>query len=423
VRIVIAVAVAVVAVASSTAHAQADEPSLLFAAGRYAAAAEIFERRWETRGDAVDGVNAVVSWRTAGRYARAASLLVRVRAGKVPPAGEAAETAASLDERLGTLTAIATIKGKLARDAVIRVDDDPAERAGDTIILDVGEHDIAIDQESCKPFVWHTVAHPGERIEVPFAPVCDEAGTLHVYLAGDRSSPFEVDGKPYRTTDREADVKLGPGTHALRVASRSRLVLDEPVTIRSHETTALRVRYPWRAHRFGWILAITGSARAGGVMNGLGLALTTGVWGSRFRATVDLGSVMSDTDSLAPPGHPWFGVTAAVHLTTRPLWTGRLGSHRLALDIDPLAARFDQVREASYFGIRTDDFETRVSTWSFVPITLSADGPYVHVEVTLWPISVLTYKGGDVDLVGVSDPFFEEHGYGAFLTILGGWRR
>jgi hypothetical protein len=147
---------------ATPARAQGDDPRVLFASGRYAAAAEIFERRWEASGDAVDGVNAVVSWRTAGRYARAAALLARVRDGKAPPSGEAAETAASLRERLGTLTATATIApvagATLARDAVIRVDSDPAERLDAAILLDVGEHDIVIEQECCKPFVWHAIA-------------------------------------------------------------------------------------------------------------------------------------------------------------------------------------------------------------------------------------------------------------------------
>ena len=58
----------VVLLASARARADdAEDPRVLFASGRYAAAAEVFEHRWSAKGDANDGVNAVVSWRTAGR--------------------------------------------------------------------------------------------------------------------------------------------------------------------------------------------------------------------------------------------------------------------------------------------------------------------------------------------------------------------
>ncbi len=407
--------------AATPALAQSSEdPRVLFAEGRYAAAAETFELRWQAAGEADDGVNAVVAWRTAGHYARAAALLARVRSGKQPPAGEAAETARALDERLATLTAIAKVVGPLKADSVIRVDGDVADRIGDAIVLDVGEHDLTIEQEGCAAFGWHGTAYPGDTSTIAFAPRCDQGGTLHVYLAGDPGSAFAVDGKVHPLAAHEADVVLEPGAHALHVASHDRPVLDEPIAIASHQTTAVRVRYPWRARDFNWILAVTGSARAGGVMNGLGLALTTGVWAARYRATIDLGSVMSDHDRLGPPGHPWFGASAALHVTTRPLWHGKLASHRLALDLDPLALRFDEIRSASYFGIRTNDTETRVRALSFLPLSLSADGPYVHLEIALWPISVISYRVGTFD--GVTTTFESGHGYGSFLTIAGGWR-
>jgi hypothetical protein len=405
---------------ATPALAQDDDPKVLFAAGRYAAAAEIFEHRWESRRDAVDGVNAVVSWRTAGRYARAAALLARVRASDPPPAGEAAQTASALEERLATLTATATITGPLARDAVIRVDNDPAERLGADLILDVGEHDIVIEQESCKPFAWHGAVFPGQHLEIPFAPTCDRAGTLYVYLAGDPGTPFEVDRKPYRTTGHEARIELAPGTHALRVTSRGRPILDEPVTIREHETTALRVRYPWRARSVGWIFAVTGTMRAGGVQNGLGLALTTGFAGSRFRVSAEVGSVISDVGRLVPgptgPGRPWAGLSGVWHVTHRPLWHGRIGS----LDFDPVALRYDEVREASFLGIRADEREAMARAWSFLPLTLTHDARYVHLEITLWPVSIVHYRAGQDTAAG--RVFETELGVGSFVTIVGGWR-
>lgn len=353
----------------------------------------------------------MVAWRTAGHYARAATLLVRVRAG-APLAGDAAETARALEERLATLTATATIAGRVEPGAVIRVDDDPAERAGDAIVLDVGDHDVTIEQESCAVVVWHGTAYPGAQLAIPFVPRCDRGGTLHVYLAGDPGAAFAVDDAEHHPLAHEADVKLEPGTHRLRVASLARPVLDEPIAIRTHETTAVRVRYPWRARRMGFILGITGSARAGGVLDGLGLAVTTGVWGSWGRATVDFGSVMSTHDNLGPPGHPWFGASGALHVIRRPLWTGKLATHRLALDFDPVAVRYDELRSATYFGIRAAGTEAIMRSVSGLPLSLSADGPYVHAEVALWPFSILSY----------SDASGSARGYGAFVTILGGWR-
>ena len=416
-----AIPIACVFAIATPVAADVEDPVALFSTGRYAAAAAGFERRWESRGNTVDGVNAAASWRTAGRYARAAALLARIRSTTALD-GEPARLAGILEERLAVLTATATIDGPVAPDALIRVDDDVAERIGDVLVLDIGEHDIVIEQDTCKPFVWHGTAYPGARIVVPFKPVCEQRGTLHLDL--DPGTAYTLDGKPHRATTRETTIKLDPGMHQLRVDSRARPVLSETVTIRSHETTSVRPKFPWRARARNWILGVTGTARAGSSMSGLGLAATAGVWGSRFRATVDFGSVMSTLDFLGPPGHPWFGATAAIHVTTRPLWNGRIGPYRVALDLDPIATRFDQVRATSYFGIRGGgDTEIRATSLSFLPISLSADGPWVHLEIALWPISIVRYEGTVFpDDIEAPVTVIDERGFGAFLTILGGWR-
>jgi len=415
----VAVAIAALGPRPAAADDHGDDPRVLFAAGRYAAAAEVFEHRWSAAGDPVDGVNAVVAWRTAGRYARAAALLARVRAAKQPPSGDAAATATELEQRLATLTATATLE-RVPAAAVVRIDSDPPDRIAGAMLLDVGEHDVVVEQEGCDAFVWHAIAYPGARLAIPYAPRCDRTGTLHVYLDGDLDATFAVDGVRHATRAGEADLALAPGLHELVVASHSRLVVDEPVAIATRRTTAVRVPFPWRARRFGWILGATTEVRAGQVMDGVDGGLTVGVWGARFRATFDVGSAISDTPGLRPdtagPGHPWVAATGAIHVFTRPLWHGRLGSFRLALDVDPVAMRFDEYRAASYFGIRAQDaIEARVRGYSFLPIALSADGAIVHVELTLWPLSYATYH------TPIGGPTVEP-GFSAFATLIVGLR-
>jgi hypothetical protein len=418
-RAAIAFALAAVLATRAVADADVDDPRVLFASGRYAAAAEVFEHRWSATGDPTDGVNAVVSWRTAGRYARAAALLVRVRTGKTPPTGDALATANDLEQRLGTLTAIATVEHAPPA-ATVLIDAEPAERIGDAILLDVGEHDIEVDQEGCAPFTWHETAYPGGRVVVPYAARCDRRGTLHVYLDGDRDHVFAVDGSARTAVGLEADVALEPGVHRLVVIDRNRPVYDEPVAIAEHATTAVDVQFPWRARSLGFVLAATSGTRVGQVLTGTGGALTFGLWSAHLRATVDFGSMISDTPGLQPdaagPGHPWFGAMVAAPVWNRPAWHGRLGPYRLALDFDPIAARFDEVRSISFFGIRTSPaVESWVRSYSFLPLALSADGPYVHLELTLWPVSFSTYHAGNSG-VDVGD------GWSSCVTLLVGRR-
>ena len=421
-------ALALVALAAATAHADGDDARVLFAEGRFAAAAQVFEHRWSATGNAVDGVNAVVSWRTAGRYARAAALLAKVRASKAPPTGDAAATAAELDERLQTLTATITIDGPLDAAAVISSDADPVERVGSKIVVDVGEHDLRIAQAGCEPFSQPVTAYPGGQETIEYKPSCDQSGTLHVYLGGDRDSELVVDGKPYRASGQEADLKLAPGEHALHVEAHDRPVLDEPVAVHAHETTALRVRYPWRARDLGIILGITSASHASNDYSGITLGLTAGLWSSRFRVTFDFGSMISDapwglnkSNDGGTIGRPWLADTAAYHLFSSPLWTGKLGPYRLAFDHDPIAIRFDEARTTSYAGlfVRCEEGEAILRSFSFLPFALSADGPYVHSELTLWPLSYITYRSGSACGTGDGPT---TTGWGAMITLLGGWR-
>ncbi|HUS31165.1 MAG TPA: hypothetical protein VMZ53_21795 [Kofleriaceae bacterium] len=412
--------------ALENAHAEdIDDPRVLFAEGRFAAAAQVFERRWQAKGDATDGVNAVVAWRTAGRYARALTLLSRVRSGKQAPTGAAATTAADLDERLGTLTAMARIEGKLDPNAVIRVDGEPAERFKDMLVLDVGEHDIEIEQPDCDRFLQQVTAYPSGKLVVAFKPRCDVMGTLHVVLATDPGASFTVDGVEHTTTANEADVRLPAGEHQLSLAALERPVYDETVVVREKETTSLRIRYPWRARKLSFILGVTNEVRAGQFMVGTALGLTLGVWTPSFHATFDIGAMVSNAKGLEPYygawGHPWLADTLVIHTPRAPVWHGKLGPYRLAFDPQPLGIRFDEIRAFSYAGIRTcEEAEPRVRAWSVLPLALSADGPYAHFELTLWPASVLWYHPAAA-LCG-DDDLPSDIGFGAFVTLTGGWR-
>ncbi|HUH05241.1 MAG TPA: hypothetical protein VML75_24750, partial [Kofleriaceae bacterium] len=66
-----ALALAAVLGAAGPAHAETSDARSLFAGGQDAAAAAAFEASWRSDRSSADGINAVVSWRVAGRYAHA----------------------------------------------------------------------------------------------------------------------------------------------------------------------------------------------------------------------------------------------------------------------------------------------------------------------------------------------------------------
>ena len=120
-------------------------------------------------------------------------------------------------------------------------------------------------------------------------------------------------------------------------------------------------------------------------------------------------------------GHPWIAHTLVIHSPRTPVWHGKLGPYRLAFDPEPIAIRFDEIRANSYAGLRVcDEAEPRVRAWSTLPVALSADGPYAHFELTLWPVSVLWQHPA---AAGCGyDELPSTVGVGAFVTLTGGWR-
>lgn len=416
---------------AAPARADQQDPRALFAAGRYAAAAALFERQWQATGKATDGVNAVVAWRTAGRYARARALLAQVRAGTAPPTADLVDRVAALEERLADLTATVSLAGAVAADAVVKVDGDRAERIGAEVIVDVGPHDLTVEQEHCERFAWSRLAEPGAHYAVDVQPRCDTTGTLHLGL--EDGGVVRLDGAEQRVARGELDLKLAPGRHRLEVASRARAVMVRDVEVRRHETTSLRVPYPWRAQggwRGGsWVFVATMgtsvAAGAPGVSDGGGFGL--GRWGARYRIFAEggFGMRVGDPDQLKRDfvifGHPWIALTMAVHLWTRPLWQGRVGDWQLALDFDPLAVRVDQLRSASLLGLFA--FNEKVITGTrLLPLTLGADtGRWgTHLELTLWPVGITAYDAPDLAIGPFA--FTTTWTFGASLVFLMGVR-
>ena len=392
-------ALTLVLAATSPATANDVEPRVLFAEGRYSAAAALFERRWQVSGTTTDGFNAVISWRTAGRYARARALLARVVA-KPPSTGALSERTRILEDKLARLTGTVRIEGNVSARATVTVDAGPVERIGDVIVVNVGKRELRIEQQDCQPFLWRGVVHPGEHIPISAALRCDVRGTLHVTLLGDARGTFTVDGSQYQVVDREAELALTPGRHRLIVRRRSRLVADETVVIRSKQTTSRRVSYPWRVRAAGWTLGLSSVVAVSGVGSTVAGGLSMGRSGARYRAHITFGGGTTSADGLEWSkvgnggfgGRPWFGASGALHLWSRPLAQTRRGRAVLTLDIDPLGARFDQLRTTSYFGLFVPRDEVTISYLGLVPLTLAVDWPGLHLEEIAWPIGLARYK-------------------------------
>jgi hypothetical protein len=428
----LAAAVVLLATAAAPARAQPDagadqDPRLLFTQGRYAAAAERFEQRWRQDGGAADADNAVVAWRTAGRYARARALLVRVRE-RTPLDGSRAERAALLDERLGQLTGTIVVDGAIPADAVLAIDGDPPERIGERIVVDLGDHELTIERDGCDPFQWQGLVAPGSEQRVKVALRCPERGTLHVVLVGERAARLQVDGTLVRV-DGERELDLAPGPHRLRLEHRGRLLVDETVDVRNRSAATRRIPFPWRARRGGIYFAAASTAIAGGAgaLGGLGLAV--GWSGARFRAGFTAGTAWTTARGIGctygpPCSHPWAGLELAAHLFPRPRWQSRPGRRQASLEIDPLAIRFDQIRQQTYFGGITPWApynEPAFTHIGFLPITVTAELGWLHLEAVLWPIGI-SRRRFPREFAPPEDPGGEtEHGLGATLAISGAW--
>lgn len=383
----IAIAAALVAAAPGAARATEapagdDAAEVLWAEGRAAAAAALFERRWDRGGTARDGVNAVIAWRVAGRYAHARGLLARVVV-RTPPEGNVLEVTRELEARLGELTVLAALVGELEPGAVVKVDGDVAERLGDALILDLGDREITIDQPRCERWVWRGEALPGGRLELPVELRCDRQGTLHVVLYHQRGGVVTIDGRDHAIGGSEADLRLPPGRHRLAVRAHGRRVADDIIEIGEGAVATHRVYYPWRAATGGWVvgLGVAGGPAstewaAGGVAFG-------GWAGARWRALLGVGGGGHGGDPFA---HWRFTAELAWHVLP-PVWQRYALGGRLALEVDPLAVRIE--RTGLYRFPVLGAGETTTTIVHAGAVSLAIDFQAWHVEASVLPLGWL----------------------------------
>jgi hypothetical protein len=414
-------AIVMILVCRAAHAANAPDPArALFAQGRYAAAAVLFQERWSESKRPVDGMNAVVAWRTAGRYAEARALLAEVEAGGLP--SEMHDGIAQLHEKLGKLTGTITLAGNAGADAIIKVDRAAPQRLrGGDLVVDVGPREITITEEHCERFTWRGVVLPGAHVVVDATLRCDRRGRLHVELDGATSASLSIDGAPAPGLD----AMLPPGTHAIALARSGRHIADRVISVRTAETTSPRVRVPWRAQdgRFALIAGTIGSLTPSSTFaDALGVGF--GRVARRWRAFVELGSG-ADThnaqlqgDAIAVVGHPWMAFSGAIHVLPA-VWQGRVAGARVSLDFDPLAARVDVWDADTPLGLFAHNYDTTLVRVSAFPITLSVDAGALHLEAVLWPVAWSSLTGP----ISLENPFIsiDQHGAGGVaLAVFAG---
>jgi hypothetical protein len=381
--------------AATIAAAQEQDARALFAEGRYPAAAAAFERKWRAAKHEVDAVNAVVAWRLAGRYARARVLLAKL-VDRGRPDGDLGAHVDALEQKLAVLTGTVTFTHAPSTAAIVKIDGDPPERIGRAIIVDVGEHEITVDQERCQRWRRAITVHPGEQLSLSVEATCDDRGSLHVHLIGDPHGAIHIDGKLARAVNGDVDVPLAPGPHRLRVTASRRDVDDRSIEIRSARLTAIDVRYPWRARPFAWVFGFdTTTFFAGDSSQMLAMGVLIGIEGRRFRALLEgPASTCAGTEFGFVPtktgGHPEESLILAWRPWLRPLLRGTARGWHVTFDADPLTARL------SYFDVNFPlgllaRLEVRAQAVQLGSISLTADRGRWHAELVLWPFGVWHY--------------------------------
>jgi hypothetical protein len=355
-------------------------------------------------------VNAVIAWRAAGRYAHARVVLERVRA-RVPADGELALRVRLLDEKLAELTAALVLDG-LGDGGRVTIDGVPAERLGGDIVVDVGVHELVVEEKECEPFRATVALLPTERQVVKVELACaTRGGNLHITLVSGLRADVFVDGAPYAIPMRDLDVSIAPGPHHLVVRRMGVAIADETVEVAPAVTTTRKIAVPWRAQRFGLTLAAVGAGMASGADSAVGAGVAMGFiagLGPRSAAYlwIEVGKAANDAEGM---GTDTYLGLALIYRFLGPVWTRRSGRALYTLDVDP----FSMHMMASGRGSTLDGDNVTLFYFGIGAITFTAEIPWAHLEATLWPAGLSTYSneitGGDHD------------GYCAGVTLGVGW--
>ncbi|HUH03187.1 MAG TPA: hypothetical protein VML75_14420 [Kofleriaceae bacterium] len=417
-----ALALAAVLGAAGPVHAETSDARSLFAGGQYAAAAAAFEAGWRSDRSSADGINAVVSWRVAGRYAHARVLLEEVAAAPSIDAEHAARIPA-IRATLDELTARLVLAGQRHGDT-IAVDRAPAEALGDELVVDVGRRELVIERPGCEPFTWNGSLAPTERRSIQVEVVCKHApGSLHVTLSGAAGGEVVVDGEVHRMTGFDLDLPLAPGSHDVEVKRRGVVVLARRVEIASNATVRLERKIPLAAKAAGYVVGLGGSTSldSGGGVAGAGLTLGyivplgigTASRGARGLMWLHLG-IGAGNRGVLDGRVQWTGMTGGFEDFLRPLWQRQWGRNFATLELEPGLLHFGVARrDAGLFAF--DEAFGQVTYFHFVPLILTVDVGGVHGQIALWPLGFSTY----------SESRFGDHlkdtGYSAGLSTMWGF--
>ena len=375
----LALAFGLAAAAAPEAPRAASDARALYAAGQFEAAAAAFEARWDRDRQPVDGLNAAVSWRAAGRYGRARALLSRVR-GSAGASPDLESRMALVAGKLDELTATVALEGEaIPEGAVVLLDGRPAERDGASLVSEVGRHEIAIEREGCDRFAWSGELRPGVRTAVRVAFRCEQLpGSVHVRLLRGVGRTLTLDGRTYPIPVQDATVVAAPGVHELSVAIDRWSVDRRDVTVASRERTDVEVIVPWRVQEPAFFVGAAGVGY-GGPDGGAGTGIVVGAGSGALQ--------ISGLFGKSSPVRSGGGAASLIQIDMSfltalfpPLASGRAGVVPWSVHVEPLAMSI---------AVRTDAASTDASESyiGLLPLSAYADLPLdLRAEARVWAI-------------------------------------
>jgi hypothetical protein len=405
-----------------------DDARTLFGAGQYRAAAAAFEARWEASHDAHEGLNAVIALRSAGAYAHGLALLDRVRAESPSLPPDVASRARLLDATLHDLTGTLALDGEgLPSEATLEVDGASAWRSGGAIVVDVGRREVSIVRPGCDVFRWAGTVRPGQRVSVPVSFTCHALpGSIHVNLSGAAGARIQIDGSRFDSDAYDFDTPEAPGEHRVQIKRRGIVLADESVTVPPGTSVSVSAHVPWRAKATGIVLGATteGIAATSGTTGAVGVVF--GYQALSFSRLIDpgptlellvmLGTATTGVGEGAAP-RVWLGMTAGVANLLPTLWQRRTGKTTWIFDFEPTLATFQAAPISESTGIPGVDATASVTYLGLMPVVVTAEFPFAHAELAVFPAGVVLHRGWSLIGEGASEV---THAASLALTI--GWK-